>query len=86
MWSLIQTFSKDSLELSDDGFVKCDSAYLRTAVPGVFVAGDCRIGAAMQLVTAINDGVLTAMMMKRYFRDANWWNELVSDVLQPGGW
>ena len=79
-------FLKGFIELSDNGFVKCDSAYLRTAVPGVFVAGDCRIGAAMQLVTAINDGVLTAMMMKRYFRDANWWNELVSDVLQPGGW
>jgi hypothetical protein len=37
----------------------------------------------MQLVTAISDGVLTTIMMKQYFGDANWLNELVSDVLQP---
>jgi thioredoxin reductase len=61
-------------------------AYLRTTKPGVFVAGDCRVSTAMQLVTAISDGVLTTIMMKQYFGDANWWNELVSDVLQPGGW
>jgi len=79
-------FLKGFLELSDNGFIKCDSAYLRTAVPGVFVAGDCRVVAAMQIVTAISDGILTAMMMKQYFRDANWWNESVSDVLPPGGW
>jgi len=79
-------FLEGFVELSDNGFVKCDSAYLRTAEPGVFVAGDCRVGAAMQLATAVGDGVLAAMMMKQYFRDANWWNESVSDVLQPGGW
>jgi thioredoxin reductase (NADPH) len=79
-------FLKGFVELSDNGFIKCDSAYLRTAVSGVFVAGDCRVGAAMQLVTAISDGVLTAMMMKQYFRNPKWWTESVSDVLQPGGW
>jgi len=79
-------FLKGFIELSNNGFVKCDSAYLRTAVPGVFVAGDCRVGAAMQLVTAISDGVLTAMMMKQYFRNPKWWTESISDVLQPGGW
>ena len=79
-------FLKDSLELTDNGFIKCDCAYLRTNVPGVFVAGDCRVGAAMQLATAAGDGVVAAMMLKQYFRDANWWNEPVSDLLQPGGW
>ncbi len=79
-------FLKDFVELTDNGFIKCDTAYLRTNVPGVFVAGDCRIGAAMQLATAVGDGVVAAMMMKQYFRDPNWWNEPVSDVLQPGGW
>jgi len=79
-------FLKGFIELSDNGFIKCDSAYLRTTVPGVFVAGDCRVGAAMQLVTAVSDGVLTAMMMKQYFRNPKWWTESVSDVLQPGGW
>ena len=79
-------FLKGFIKFSENGFVKCDSAYLRTTVPGVFVAGDCRVGAAMQLVTAVSDGVLTAMMMKQYFRDPKWWTESVSDVLQPGGW
>ncbi|MHC4544520.1 MAG: NAD(P)/FAD-dependent oxidoreductase [Planctomycetota bacterium] len=79
-------FLKDFVELTDNGFIKCDCAYLRTKVPGVFVAGDCRVGAAMQLATAAGDGVIAAMMLKQYFRDANWWNESVSDVLQPGGW
>jgi thioredoxin reductase (NADPH) len=79
-------FLKGFVELTDRNFIKCDCAYLRTSVPGVFVAGDCRVGAAMQLATAAGDGVVTAMMLKQYFRDPNWWNEQVSDELQPGGW
>jgi thioredoxin reductase (NADPH) len=79
-------FLKGFVELTDHGFIKCDCAYLRTGVPGVFVAGDCRIGAAMQLATAAGDGVIAAMMTKQYFRDPKWWNEPVSDLLQPGGW
>jgi len=79
-------FLNGFVDLTENGFIKCDSAYLRTKVPGVFVAGDCRVGAAMQLATAVGDGVTAAMMLKQYFRDPNWWNEPVSDVLQPGGW
>jgi len=79
-------FLKGFVELTDRGFIKCDCAYLRTSMPGVFVAGDCRIGAAMQLATAVGDGVVAAMMLKEYFRDPKWWNEPVSDLLQPGGW
>jgi len=79
-------FLKGFVELTDNGFIKCDCAYLRTSVPGVFVAGDCRIGAAMQLATAVGDGVVAAMMLKQYFRDPKWWEEPVSDLLGPGGW
>jgi thioredoxin reductase (NADPH) len=79
-------FLKGFVDLTRNGFIKCDCAYLRTKVPGVFAAGDCRVGAAMQLATAVGDGVLAAMMQKQYFRDQKWWNEAVSDVLQPGGW
>jgi thioredoxin reductase (NADPH) len=79
-------FLKGFVELTDRGFIKCDCAYLRTKVPGVFAAGDCRVGAAMQLATAVGDGVVAAMMLKQYFRDPSWWNEPVSDILQPGGW
>ncbi|HEW78390.1 MAG TPA: FAD-binding protein [Phycisphaerales bacterium] len=74
------------VELTEGGFIKCDCAYLRTNVPGVFAAGDCRAGAAMQLATAVGDGVVAAMMLKQYFRDPNFWNEAVSDALQPSGW
>ena len=79
-------FLKGFMELTEHGFIKCDCAYLRTNVPGVFVAGDCRVGAAMQLATASGDGVVAAMMLKQYFRDPDWWDERVSDILQPGGW
>ncbi len=79
-------FLKGFVELTEKGFIKCDCAYLRTSVPGVFVAGDCRIGAAMQLATAVGDGVVAAMMLKQYFRDPKWWNQPVSDLLAPGGW
>jgi len=79
-------FLKGSVELTEQGFIKCDCAYLRTSMPGVFVAGDCRIGAAMQLVTAVADGVNAAMMLKNHFRDPQWWNTPVADMLGPGGW
>jgi thioredoxin reductase (NADPH) len=80
------SFLKGFVDLTENGFIKCDCAYLRTKIPGVFAAGDCRVGAAMQLATAVGDGVLAAMMLKQYFRDPKWWNEAVSDILPPGGW
>ncbi len=79
-------FLKGFVDLSEHGFIKCDCAYLRTKIPGVFAAGDCRVGAAMQLATAAGDGVVAAMMLKQYLRNPKWWNTTVSDVLQPGGW
>lgn len=79
-------FIKNFVDLTDSGFIQCDPAYLRTKVPGVFVAGDCRIGAAMQLVTAVADGVNAAMWMKHYLRDPNWWNEPLSEALSPSEW
>jgi thioredoxin reductase (NADPH) len=79
-------FLKGFLDLTDAGFVKCEVGFLRTKVPGVFVAGDCRIAAAMQLATAVGDGVNAAMMTKQYLRDANWWNQPISDALMPGEW
>jgi thioredoxin reductase (NADPH) len=74
-------FLKGFVELNDAGYIKCDCAYLRTTVPGVFVAGDCRVGAAMQLATAVGDGVDAAMVLKQYFRDPNWWNQPLADEL-----
>ena len=79
-------FLKGFVDLTDAGFIKCDVGFLRTKVPGVFVAGDCRIGAAMQLATAVGDGVNAAMMTKQHLRDADWWNKPISDALMPGEW
>ena len=79
-------FLEGFVDLTEHGFIQCETAYLRTKIPGVFVAGDCRIGAAMQLVTAVADGVNAAMWMKHYLRDPSWWNEPLSDALSPSGW
>jgi thioredoxin reductase (NADPH) len=67
-------FLQGFLDLTHDGFIPCDPATLRTRIPGVFVAGDCRVGAAMQLATAVGDGVQAAILLKEYFRDPGWWN------------
>jgi thioredoxin reductase (NADPH) len=75
-------FLKGFVELNALGYIKCDCAYLRTSVPGVFVAGDCRVGAAMQLATAVGDGVDAAMALKNYFRDPEWWNQPLEDELK----
>ena len=79
-------FLKGVVDLDENGFVKCDTTYFRTNVPGIFVAGDCRVDAAMQLVTAVADGVTAAMCTKNYFRDPGWWNEPAEHILIPGQW
>lgn len=66
-------FLKGVIDLDESGFIRCDTTYLRTSMPGVFVAGDCREGAAMQLATAVGDGVAATIYMKEYLRDPKWW-------------
>ena len=56
------------VDMNEAGYVACDPVTLETSMPGVFVAGDCRQQAAMQLATACADGVVAAMMLKEYFR------------------
>ncbi len=77
-------FLKGEVDLTEQGFIRCDSASLRTSVPGIFVAGDCRVGATMQLITAVADGVNAAMMIKQYFRDPQWWKKAPSG--ESFGW
>jgi len=74
-------FLKGFADLTETGFIRCEPACLRTAVPGVFAAGDCRIGAAMQLVTAVADGVNAAIWMKHYLRDPRWWHQPLTEAL-----
>ena len=61
------------VEMDEAGYIVADPLTMRTSMPGVFVAGDCRRQAAMQLVTACADGVVAAMMLREYFRDPSTW-------------
>ncbi|HAU38506.1 MAG TPA: thioredoxin-disulfide reductase [Phycisphaerales bacterium] len=65
---------KDTLKCNEHGYIAADCVTMKTALPGVFVAGDCRQQAAMQLATACADGVVAAMMLKDYFRDPASWS------------
>jgi thioredoxin reductase (NADPH) len=71
-------FLKGFVNMTPAGFIECDGMFLRTSTPGVFVAGDCRVGSAMQLATAVGDGVTAAVLLKEYFRDPAWWNRPVA--------
>ena len=64
---------KDIVPLDDNGYVVADPVTMKTAIAGVFVAGDCRKSAALQLATACSDGVIAAMQLKEYFRDPQSW-------------
>ncbi len=61
------------VDKSESGYVACDPVTLKTSMPGVYVAGDCREQAAMQLATACADGVVAAMMLKEFYRDPTNW-------------
>ncbi len=75
-----------AVELSEAGYIQCNCLTLQTSMPGVFVAGDCRVGAAMQLVTACSDGVVAALMLKQYFRDPGSWEAANAEGLGGTGW
>ena len=59
-------FLKESdVELDEVGLIKSD-ANLQTSVPGIFVAGDVRSGATMQIASAVGDGATAALKMREY--------------------
>ena len=76
---------KDVLKIDDSGYIYADPLTMKTSMPGVFAAGDCRRQAAMQLATATADGVVAAMQLREYFRDPSTWAPAPGD--QSGqGW
>jgi len=79
-------FLKGFVATNELGYLECDTTALRTSVPGVFAAGDCRAAAPMQLATACGDGVTVAMMLKEYFRDPNWWAAGAAEAAGERGW
>lgn len=59
-------FLKDSaIDLDGYGFVKSNEQ-LETNMPGVFVAGDVRSGATMQIATATGEGATAALRIREY--------------------
>ena len=58
-------FLRGVVELDDEGYVVAGEDCL-TSVPGVFVAGDCRVKNVRQLVTATGDGAVAATGAVRY--------------------
>lgn len=58
-----------AVETDEVGFIKSD-AHLETTVGGIFVAGDVRAGATMQIASASGEGATSALMIRRYLEDA----------------
>ena len=61
-------FAKSLLELDPYGNIPADS-HMRTAVPGVFAAGDCIVKHLRQVVTAVSDGAIAAQEAAAYIKD-----------------
>jgi len=79
-------FLRGAVDMDDAGHIACDPRRLTTSMRGVFVAGDCRQGAPMQLVTACADGALAAMMVKEYFREPSAWSRMAAERGPAEGW
>ncbi|MBA3757814.1 FAD-dependent oxidoreductase [Candidatus Saccharibacteria bacterium] len=53
------------VELDENKFVKSDQK-LMTNIPGIFVAGDVRSGATLQIASASGEGATAALMIREY--------------------
>jgi len=60
-----QFLKGSDIELDAVGLIKSD-LNLQTSMPGVFVAGDARSGATMQIATAVGEGATAALKIREY--------------------
>jgi len=58
-------FVRSVVDLDAQGFVRT-SPTLETSQPGVFAAGDARLGSSKQLVSAAGEGATAALMIRQY--------------------
>ena len=58
-------FLKGTVELDRYGFV-VTNPNLETSQPGVFAAGDCRVGSTKQIASAVGEGATAALMVREY--------------------
>jgi thioredoxin reductase (NADPH) len=60
--------ASSKIELDEIGRIKSDD-HLQTTMPGVFVAGDVRSGATMQIASATGEGATAALHIREYLND-----------------
>lgn len=61
-------FLNGALELDEIGLIKTDEN-LESSMPGVFVAGDIRSGATMQVASAVGEGATAALKIREYLEE-----------------
>jgi len=59
--------AESGIKLDKAGFVETN-AMLETSVPGVFAAGDVRLGSTKQAASAAGEGATAALMVRNYLR------------------
>jgi thioredoxin reductase (NADPH) len=60
-------FLREVVDLDEQGFVRT-SPTLETSQPGIFAAGDARVGSSKQLVSAAGEGATAALMIRQYLQ------------------
>lgn len=65
----VTTIFNDKLDM-EHGYIKTDDN-MKTNVPGVFAAGDCRVKTLRQVVTAAGDGAIAATEAEKYIDNLN---------------
>lgn len=63
-----QFLADSDIELDEVGLIKSNEN-LETNMPGVYVAGDVRSGATMQIATATGEGATAALRMREYLEE-----------------
>jgi thioredoxin reductase (NADPH) len=58
-------FLKGTVDLDERGFIVTDDT-LMTSMPGVFAAGDVRVGSTKQLASAVGEGAAVALQIRRF--------------------
>ncbi len=61
-------FLRGAIDLDERGFIKTNTT-LETNMPGVFAAGDGRIGSTKQVASAVGEGATAALMVRQYLEE-----------------
>lgn len=59
---------KGIIDMDQAGYIKTDDN-MKTNVPGIFAAGDCRVKSLRQVVTAVADGAIAAVQAEKYIEN-----------------